>query len=51
MCEPGYGDSGVMKTGGDQKWIMGSLLQADRNVAFSNHHLGGGVDEVAKNVL
>jgi hypothetical protein len=40
-----------MKSRSDQKWIMGSLLQADREVTFSHHHLGGSVDEIAKNVL
>ena len=41
----------MMKTSGDQMWIMCPLLHMDRDVIFGNRHMSGGVDQVAKDVL
>jgi len=51
LFEPRYGNIGFVEARGDQKWIMRSLLELDRDVAFSNHNLAGCIDKVAKNML
>ena len=48
VAEPWNRDIGLMKTCCEQMWIMGSLLQAYRDILFCNRHLGGGVHKVAK---